>query len=48
MKYPMFGLLSLIAVACMATANADSASEDEKEGKKTETVWTVELKGVSG
>ena len=44
MKYPMFALGSLIAVACMATANADSASEDAK----TETVWTVQLKGVSG
>ena len=44
MRHSVFGLGSLIAAACMATASANSALEETK----TETVWTAQLKGISG
>ena len=44
MGYGRIGLGSLIAAACMATASGAPATEDAK----TETVWTVQLKGISG
>ena len=44
MKHLVFGTGVLIAAACMASANAGSAQEKPK----TETVWTAELRGISG